>query len=646
MANVLENSVNKVFEALKNANHPVNVTREDLMSIIKKHAAGSTAAAMAAGFIPGGAGVVAATVSVGFIWTMYYRICKSLNISVGKNTLKALASAVITNILGAIVSEIAVSTVMSIIPGANLLSAAANGLMSYYILYYSGILFMNMLVRIFNCGMNIENMTDEELKEAQKSVSNEIKFKDIKSEAKSAYKTRKQDGVSEVMQDEDEPAISMRPDHDYELHVAIDFGSTNSVMTSCLHEWDDENKEWFVSGFNRKQMDSYPSVIVFKEDNPDNMNVEKDVYVGRETTNLVENQAMPAVAQAHFKPLIYAPAGSEERQRGEKLTGVFFTYLYEEFRREIYDRLPREILSSTTTTLHISTPVRAQAENIELMRQIAQRSGFVPENGVDYIDTSRNEADCIKHLACRTHPEIIARMNAADTATVSYMLFVDIGGSTTDIELIRQSAFTSVSAQGDAMKVLAMWPKNNVQRPLGGCEVDQAISSYLVTEGFLLPGEVKKGWTEGNAKTRFRQFKESINARLQQGMNVNNLGRLNEYAQDEDWNHADRRFNENTPITPDIYENVICADYIDRMIQAIREVFDNTGVKPEQVDAIFVTGAGSRLYFIHDLLLGKIGSAPLNFTKVQENEVLLFDRCWEDPAQCCALGALTNVLED
>lgn len=61
------------------------------------------------------------------------------------------------------------------------------------------------------------------------------------------------------------------------------------------------------------------------------------------------------------------------------------------------------------------------------------------------------------------------------------------------------------------------------------------------------------------------------------------------------------------------------------------------------MDAVFVTGAGSRLYFLHRLLMGELGSTPLHLRKIQENPQFLFDN-WDDPAACCTLGALTNVL--
>lgn len=202
MANILENSVEKFLDQVENMKGKRPASTDELVSIIKKHAAGATVAAVAAGFIPGGAGAVASAVGVAFIWTMYYRLCGVLKINISKNALKALASALITNALSYIAAEVAVNTVFSIVPGGVLFTSAACGLMNYYLVYYSGVVFMNMLVKIFSAGMDIEKMSAEELKYAQKEAVNFVSFKDVKSEAREAYKHRKADGTATIMSDD------------------------------------------------------------------------------------------------------------------------------------------------------------------------------------------------------------------------------------------------------------------------------------------------------------------------------------------------------------------------------------------------------------------------------------------------------------
>lgn len=643
MSNILYSSVNKVIETLQSSGQGTDVTAEELIRLVRSHAAGAAAASLASA-IPGAGGVAALAANVGFIWSMYYRVTKRLGIPLGKQMLKSIGSAVLSNISASIIAEVAATTVFSMLPGVGTVVAVGiAGVISYYAVYYAGVIFMNLLVRLFKVGADIQNMGVDDLKQMQKQITQEIRFKDVKAEARSAYRDRKADGVAEVIEDADTAKVVTRPDHDYELHVAIDYGSTNSVMGCDLYAWNDGAKEWALSRYSQNYLVSFPTIVVYKEDNPDNPNVEEKVYAGKATPNLVDNLAMPAVARTHFKPLLYEQ-DTARQLLGRKLTLDFFRYLYAEFRRDVYNRLPKEILPKMRTTLHLTTPVRAQDEHVQIMRQIAQAAGFNADNGISFIDTSRNEADCIKYLACKRHPEVIGRLNNVGTGREIYLLFIDVGGSTTDIELVRQSAIDSFNQKGETMRVLAMWPKSMVERPLGGCEVDQAISAYLVREGFLLADQVRNGWEHGNAATMFRQFKETNNSLLKNGMNVTNLGGVKQYRINEETDDmAERKFNANTPITPQLYEQQICADYIDRMANALRDVFSSTGVSQEQVDAVFVTGAGSRLYFLHRLLMGELGSTPLHLRKIQENPQFLFDN-WDDPAACCTLGALTNVL--
>ena len=65
---------------------------EAIGSLVIAHAAGAAAASFAAGFLPGAGGVAALVVSAGFIWSMYYRICKELDIQLSKNKAKALGA--------------------------------------------------------------------------------------------------------------------------------------------------------------------------------------------------------------------------------------------------------------------------------------------------------------------------------------------------------------------------------------------------------------------------------------------------------------------------------------------------------------------------------------------------------------------------
>ena len=641
----LQGAVDAVVAAA--AKRGISVTEEEMMSLVKTHAAGAAASMMAAGAIPGAGSAIALGIETGFVWSMYYRICTRLKINIKKNVLKSLGSALITNLGASVASELIAGTVLSFFPGIGSLGAAAvNGLMGYSITYYSGIVFMNLLTRVFKAGGSLENMTEEEMKSAMSGVTKEVKFSDIKDEAKQGFKNRKNDGVATVIEDEDSPAAAVptRPERTYWLHTGIDFGSTNSVMAWRLYKWT-EKDDWQLDEQHNKKNNVVrcPSMLVFKRDNPDHSNVQaepEDVIVGSHAEELANDPLQPAVARTNFKPVFYdAPAGSAEQKEAEELIGLFMKHLYELYQGDILASLPNEVQKDMCTTVHISTPVRAGSTHRSRMTELAKQAGFAHDGKYNFIDTSRNEAECVMHLTVDANISNMQRlMDISSGKSALTIMFVDVGGSTTDIEVIKQEMHSA----GKSTQVLAMWPRGNVQYMLGGREVDRAIFDYLIANQCLIPQYAEEAWDHGTAKTLFRKLKESNNENLRAGKSIEKLGTISSACGDPDEEEKPLHKYADYKITKQVFEDEICRRYINDLCTALHDVLKNN-VSEDEVDAVFVTGAGSRLYFIHDLILGRYGDEPLQLTQLQQDESRLFDN-YRDPATCCAEGAICGVM--
>ena len=89
---------NKLNSTIENLVSIINgqggsVSAEELNKLVKSHAAGASASMIASGAIPGVGSTIAAGIEIGFVWSMYYRICGRLNIDIRKNVLKTLGSA-------------------------------------------------------------------------------------------------------------------------------------------------------------------------------------------------------------------------------------------------------------------------------------------------------------------------------------------------------------------------------------------------------------------------------------------------------------------------------------------------------------------------------------------------------------------------
>lgn len=79
---------------------------------------GATASVMAAGVIPGAGSTIATGIEIGFVWSMYYRICMKLGVNIKKDLVKSLGSAFITNLAGTIAAQLIAGTALSIVPAS------------------------------------------------------------------------------------------------------------------------------------------------------------------------------------------------------------------------------------------------------------------------------------------------------------------------------------------------------------------------------------------------------------------------------------------------------------------------------------------------------------------------------------------------
>lgn len=440
----------------------------------------------------------------------------------------------------------------------------------------------------------------------------------------------------------------------YLLKVSIDFGSTNTVMAWRVYEADENGKLTISETLNSvNPVDHIPSIMLFKADNPRNPAVTQDCY-GEKAERIIRDSNTPPVVCDNFKQYLYTSApDSPEFQKGVELTTRFFTCLREKYMVDIYNKLPNYVRKEMKAVLYLSTPVRAAAPHITIMRKIAVEAGFTEVNGINEICTDYDEARCVVRYAMEARKDdmkdILAKAGQPEGAM---LLFIDVGGSTMDVSL---QNFRIGLDGTETMDPISFWPGADVKYTLGGCQVDQAIKDYLVAEGFANPEYTADKWDNGDSKFRFRVFKEENNDLLGRNESIPKLGRLASvcYDKDEDIYPA-KNYNTGTQkINAEVFESRICRAYIDHILEAVRQVFQKNQrpvegrppVTPGDVDAIFLAGAGSRLYFISKLLVGEAvrdGQAlDPGFAQIKGNHNLLFDN-WEDPSQCCALGALVE----
>ncbi|MDE7261345.1 MAG: hypothetical protein K2N78_04685 [Oscillospiraceae bacterium] len=163
-----------------------------LADCVVQHAATAGVAAMAGGILPGVGSVIATGIVTGAVWSMYIRICKIIKVDLGKNKLKALASAVLSNIAVNLAGVLAIGIAASFVPGASIVICGAG---NFAVVYIAGIIFLNALTRLFHVSRkDLENMNDEELMKSVKASAKGIDMKAIFKEAKNVFMDMKRSG--------------------------------------------------------------------------------------------------------------------------------------------------------------------------------------------------------------------------------------------------------------------------------------------------------------------------------------------------------------------------------------------------------------------------------------------------------------------
>ena len=164
---------------------------DEIGKIIIQSAVVAAAAGAAGSVIPGLAIIGAITSSVGAIWSMYIRMCAKLGLKFGKDTLKALASAVVSNIVANIGGIIAVEIVSSFLPG---ISIAVGAVLDFCVVYLAGMMFLTLLLKMLKRYGSIENIPGKiDVNQAKKDIKwNKEDLKAGVHEATSAYQKEKE----------------------------------------------------------------------------------------------------------------------------------------------------------------------------------------------------------------------------------------------------------------------------------------------------------------------------------------------------------------------------------------------------------------------------------------------------------------------
>ena len=182
----------------KSMRHSLDGTKiEQIKDTIGDYAIAAAVASGVAGVAPGFAGVAAALTQAGFVWATYVKINKTLGISMSENTAKFIGSAIVTNLItnaGAFVAVLIGSSIVSIIPGAQVVSVAMNAALGYTIVYVSAIIYLKLITRMMKPDGTLKVTESDDTKHIIRDIIKESNIKDMVKEGKAAYKQAKKEG--------------------------------------------------------------------------------------------------------------------------------------------------------------------------------------------------------------------------------------------------------------------------------------------------------------------------------------------------------------------------------------------------------------------------------------------------------------------
>lgn len=158
---------------------------------------GAAASSLAAGFLPGVGALAATAASVGFIWRMYIQINEALHISISKNKLKSLASALLSNLVtglgGAAAIEVSAAA-LSLVPGIGIFSASVLlSAVNYALVYVAGLVYIRMLTNLFHANADISAMSEDQIKVTASNI-----FEQNKKEFKNAFDEARKSATKDI----------------------------------------------------------------------------------------------------------------------------------------------------------------------------------------------------------------------------------------------------------------------------------------------------------------------------------------------------------------------------------------------------------------------------------------------------------------
>lgn len=168
-------------------------TSADLVAkSVIRYALCASVASLTAGAITGGS-LAASVVLTGFVWALYRKLTKLLDIPFSKHFLRTVAMAILADISGTVASYAAAFAISFIPVFGNVASSVICSVTSFIAVYVAGYVFIKTLAFICHKDTDFSSLSAEDFRNEAENATGEKEIKEVIKEAKKVYKQVKDD---------------------------------------------------------------------------------------------------------------------------------------------------------------------------------------------------------------------------------------------------------------------------------------------------------------------------------------------------------------------------------------------------------------------------------------------------------------------
>ena len=291
-----------------------------------------------------------------------------------------------------------------------------------------------------------------------------------------------------------------------------------------------------------------------------------------------------------------------ERAEAEKLTLLFFRFLY-----EAYEEQKVHFGTVQNEKTLISYPAKWTERTRRFMVFCAEQAGFPDVRGMD-------EPTAAMYSVSVQERERMEALGALEKGRSSYVLMIDMGAGTTDLALCRYKA-------GAQAEILLTWPSTEAPLFFGGHEMDRILMDIL--KKYLLDN----GFSEGGITRFMSQYEETCRVWKENTVSC----ALAENRQVDFCFFISSVF-QIMGITPGKFPVIsrnslehIAGGYLKIYAMLVNGILEEAKKKikgftgAEQIDLVILTGGHSQWYFAEGVLTGEVDTEiPVSIGKLKE----------------------------